>query len=354
MKAWAVTATGQPVELIDRPDPVPTGTEVVLDVTHCGVCHSDLHFCKGEYKMGGGQIMRLVDRGVELPRAPGHEVFGRVTAMGPEAAEVAIGDLRIVYPWIGCGTCEHCLAERDNMCATQKSIGVVRHGGFGEKVMVPHSRYLIAADGVDPASAATFACSGITTLSAIRKLGEVPPDQPIVLIGAGGVGHAAIAMLQALGHRAIVVVDIDPAKRAAALEAGATSVVDGAADDVVSSIQQAVDGPVLAIIDFVNNTGTASTAYASLAKGGRLIMVGVAGGDLTIALAEMIFKGLSIMGSVTGTIQDLRDVVALAQSGALKPVPITRMPKDSANEALDRLRAGQAVGRIVLEGPSGG
>ena len=350
MKVWAVTKVGKPVEFIDRPNPMPTGTEVVLDVTHCGVCHSDLHFCKGEYQMGGGKIMNLTDRGVELPRAPGHEVFGRVVAAGPDAEGIAIGDQRIVYPWIGCGHCKYCKSENDNMCATQSAIGVIRHGGFGEKVMVPHPRYLVEADGIDPALASTFACSGITTLSAIRKLGEVPLEQAVVLIGAGGLGHAAISMLHALGHQAIVVVDIDPAKRVAALTAGATAVVDGSRGDVVEAIKNAVGGPVLSIIDFVNNTETAQSAYASLAKGGKLIMVGVAGGDLTLGLAEMIFKGLSIMGSVTGSIQDLRDIVALAQKGKLNPVPIVRMSKDQANEALDMLRAGQAIGRIVLEG----
>ena len=350
MKAWALTETGKPVELIDQPDPQATGTEVVIEVTHCGVCHSDLHFCKGEYNMGGGQVMRITDRGVALPRAPGHEVFGRVVAMGPEAEGVAIGDERIVYPWLGCGTCEHCLTENDNMCAAPAAVGVIRHGGFAERVMVPHPRYLIAADGIDPGLAATFACSGITVLSAIRKLGDIPPDQPVVLIGAGGVGHAAIAMLQALGHRAIVVVDIDADKRAAALAAGATAVVDGTAEDLPAAIKAAVGGPVLSVIDLVNNSATARAAHDSLAKGGRQVLVGVAGGDLNLSLAGMIFRGLTVQGSIVGTLQDLRDVVALAQAGKLKPVPTTNLPKAAANQALDTLRAGKAIGRIILEG----
>src|SRR5690606_4628763 len=98
---------------------------------------------------------------------------------------------RIVYPWIGCGTCPACLAEEDNLCERQASIGVARHGGFGEKVTVPHPRYLVDPGDIDPALAATFACSGITVYAAIAKLMPLSPDTPIVLVGAGGLGLQA-------------------------------------------------------------------------------------------------------------------------------------------------------------------
>ena len=139
MKAWKIVASKAPLEQFDEPMPVPTGSEVVVEVTHCGVCHSDLHFWKGEYNMGGGKVMRLADRGVTLPRAPGHEIAGRVVAMGPDASGVKIGDVRVVYPWLGCGECAYCLSERDNMCASPKGIGTVRDGGFGSHVVVPHA-----------------------------------------------------------------------------------------------------------------------------------------------------------------------------------------------------------------------
>ena len=349
MKAWAVVASEAPLELIDLPSREPRGTEVKLKVTHCGVCHSDLHFWKGYYDMGGGKLMRLADRGVQLPRAPGHEIVGRVIQTGPDATGVAIGDMRIVFPWLGCGQCERCLSGQDNTCDKPNSIGVMQNGGFAEEVIVPHSKYLVDMGEIDPALAATFACSGITVYSAIKKIMPLAATDPVVLIGAGGLGLAAISMLLAVGHQNIISVDTSAEKRAAALAMGATSVVDGSGSEVTSRVLQVAGGPVKAVLDFVNASSTAQTGLDCLAKGGKLILIGVAGGELVISLAGMIFKPRTIQGSATGNPQDLRDVVALAQAGKLKPIPISVMPKDQVNAALQRLHNGRVSGRIVLK-----
>jgi alcohol dehydrogenase/propanol-preferring alcohol dehydrogenase len=348
MKAWAVVEAGEPLQHIDLPTPEPIGTEVLLEVTHCGVCHSDLHFWHGFYNLGGGKVMRIQDRGVTLPRAPGHEIVGRVVKAGPEAAGVSIGDLRIVYPWIGCGACDRCRDGDDNLCTEQHSLGVIQHGGFASHVVAPHPRYLVDPGTVDPAVAATYACSGITVYGAVRKALPMPPDYPIVLIGAGGLGLSAIAMLKALGHAHIVSVDIAADKRQAALDAGATAVVDGTAENLTQAILAATGGQVRAVIDFVNNDTTGLGGFGALAKGGKFIAVGVSGGELTVSLSGMVFRGLTVQGSLTGSPQDLRDVVALAESGKLKPLPVERLPKDAANDALARLEEGTVTGRLVL------
>ena len=348
MKAWSVVKNGAPLELIDVPAREPTGTEVALKVTYSGVCHSDLHFWKGHYNMGGGKTMLLAERGVVLPRAPGHEVVGRVTKLGPDASGVAIGDQCIVFPWLGCGHCERCLKGEENLCEKPNAIGVLQDGGFGEEVVVPHSKYLVDPGDVDPALASTFACSGITVYSAIKKVMPLAAHEPVVLIGAGGLGLAAISMLQALGHRSIVSVDISADKRAAALEMGATHVVDGSGTDLAALVLAATGGPVKAVIDFVNASSTAQLGLDCLAKGGKLVLVGVAGGELVLSLAGLIFKPRTIQGSVTGNPQDLRDVVALAKAGKLKPIPLTILPKDQANAALTMLNNGQVRGRIIL------
>lgn len=348
MKAWAVVRADAPLECIEIPTPTPTGTQVLVKVHECGVCHSDLHFWHGVYNMGGGKTMKLADRGVTLPRAPGHEIAGTVVGLGPEATGSAIGDRVVVYPWVGCGTCEHCLNEEDNYCAGQRSLGVVQDGGFASHVVAPHPRYLVKVGDLDPALAATFACSGITVYGAVRKAMPLKPDEPIVLIGAGGLGHAAIAMLGAFGHKNIISVDIDPNKRAAAKVAGATATVDGSLPDAAAKVMEAAGGMVKAVIDFVNTSTTAEMGLSILSKGGKLILVGVAGGELTLSLAGMIFRGLTVQASLTGSVKDLRAVIALAQSGKLKPSPIVRMPKDQANEALLKLTRGEIVGRAVL------
>ena len=349
MRAWAVVENGQPLQEIELPTPEPTGTEILLEVTHCGVCHSDLHIWEGYYDVGGGKKMSLVDRGVVLPLAMGHEIVGRVVKLGPDAKGVKVGDLRIVFPWLGCGKCETCLAEDDNMCAVaNRSLGVYQNGGYGTHVTVPHPRHLVDPGTIDPAVAATYACSGVTVYSAIRKVLPLPPDEPMVLVGAGGLGLNAIHVLRALGHRAIVVVDLDAAKRDAAMAAGATATVDATGEGVTDRILAACGGPVLAVIDLVNGTATAAFAFAALRKGGKLIQVGLFGGQMTVPLPPMAMKALTIQGSYVGNPMELRELVALAQHGRVPPLPVTTLPRSQANTALHRLRDGQVTGRIVL------
>jgi propanol-preferring alcohol dehydrogenase len=351
MKLWAVVTNGQPLQCLEVATPEPTGTEVLLEVTHCGVCHSDLHFWKGVYDLGGGNVLTLVDRGVTLPRAPGHEPAGRVVAVGPETKGVRPGDRRVIFPWIGCGTCWRCKSGDENLCDKPSAIGVIRHGGFASHIMAPHPRYLFDYGDVDPATAATYACSGITVYSAIRKLRPLHKDRPILIVGAGGLGLAAMAMLRALDHTGdFVVVDIASDKRQAALEAGAKAAIDGRAEDAVAQIQKAAGGPILQAMDFVNSAATASMALDSLGRGGQLVLVGVAGGEIKLSVSSLIFRPRAIIGSATGSLNDLRDVLELAKAGKLKPTPIERIAKNQANEALEKLKAGAVKGRLVLEG----
>ena len=348
MQAWAVVENGAPLQELRLPTPTPTGTEVLMEVTHCGVCHSDLHIWEGGYDMGGGRRMSLKDRGVVLPLAMGHEIVGRVAALGTDATGVAVGDVRIVFPWVGCGHCARCLAEEDNMCLAGRALGVYQHGGYATHVVAPHPRHLIDPGTLDPALAATYACSGITVYSAIQKVMPMAPDTPIVLVGAGGLGLNAIAVLKALGHRNIVVVDVSAEKRQAALDAGASQVVDGNGEDVTTRIIKACNGPVEAVIDLVNGTSTARFAFEALTKGGKLVQVGLFGGELSLPLPLMAMRALSVQGSYVGNPKQLRELVALAQSGALPALPVTEVPQSQANDALMRLRDGKVTGRIVL------
>ena len=349
MRAWAVVENEAPLAEIELPTPEPTGTEVLLETTYCGVCHSDLHIWEGRYDLGGGKVMNLRDRGLTLPLAMGHEIVGRVVKLGPEARGVKVGDIRIVFPWLGCGTCASCLAEEDNMCLAPRSLGVYQNGGYGTHVVAPHPRHLVDPGTLDPAIAATYACSGITVYSAINKLMPMPPDEPIVLVGAGGLGLQAIAVLRALGHRNIVSVDISEEKRRAALAEGATKVVDGSGEGVTKRIVEACGGAPRAIIDLVNGSASARFSYDALRKGGKLVMVGLFGGELSLALPLVPIKALTVQGSYVGNPKELRELVALAQGGKLPKIPVETVPQKDAYAALMRLRAGKVTGRLVLK-----
>lgn len=352
MRAMAVVENGKPLVPLDLPTPEQRGAEVLLEVTHCGVCHSDLHIWDGYYDLGGGKVLTLKDRGVSLPLAMGHEVVGRVVAMGPEAAGsgLKVGDVRLVFPWVGCGSCARCRAEEDNMCLAPRSLGVYRHGGYATHILVPEPRHLVPIDGLDPALAATYACSGLTVYSAIRKVMPLPAEEPVVLFGAGGLGLNAIAVLKALGHRRIVVVDLDPCKREAAAAAGASDVIDGTGtpEEVAGRITAACGGAVEAVIDLVGAGATARAGFAALRKGGTLVLVGLYGGDLPLPLPIMATRALTVRGSYVGNPKELREVVALAQAGKLPPIPVATTPLAEANAALERLKSGAVVGRLVL------
>ncbi len=350
MRAWAVVAAKEPLQELEWPTPEPTGKQVLLEVTHAGVCHSDLHIWEGEYDLGSRGKMKLSDRGVKLPLAMGHEIVGRVVKWGPEAEGhgLAVGQTRIVFPWVGCGTCARCRAEEDNMCLQGKSLGVFQNGGYATHVVAPEPRHLVDPGNLDPALAATYACSGITVYSAIEKVMPMDPDVPIVLVGAGGLGLQAIAVLKAMGHRRIVSVDVSAEKLAAAKEAGASDTLDATGEGVTARLIELCGGPVMAVIDLVNGTQTARFAFDALTKGGKLVQVGLFGGELTLPLPLMAMRALTVQGSYVGNPKELRALVALAQGGKLAGIPITREPLRNADSALRRLHAGQVTGRIVL------
>ena len=224
-----------------------------------------------------------------------------------------------------------------------------QNGGYATHVLAMHPRHLVDPGNLDPALAATYACSGITVYSAIRKVMPIKPTEPVVLVGAGGLGLAAISVLRALGHQAIISVDIDTGKRQAALAAGAMAAVDGNGEGVAERIIEAAGGPVLAVIDLVNGSKTAAFGFAALRKGGKLIQVGLFGGEMTMSLPTMATRALTVQGSYVGNPKDLRELVGLAQSGQVAPIPIEIVPQTQANAALMRLRAGAVTGRLVLK-----
>lgn len=351
MKAWAVVENGKPLQEIELPTPEPKGDEVLLEVTHAGVCHSDIHIWEGEYDMGARGKLRMTDRGLKLPLAMGHEIVGRVVKWGPGAKGQGLkkGQLRLVFPWVGCGECARCRKGEENLCAVRpRALGVYQNGGYATHVLATHWKHLIPIEGLDPALAATYACSGVTVYSAIRKLMPMPKTQPIVVVGAGGLGLQAIAVLRALGHRRICAVDVDAAKLEAARAQGATETVLATPEGTAKRIIEACGGPVLGIVDLVNGTQSATAAFDALGKGGKMVQVGLFGGELRLPLPLVPIKAVTIQGSYVGSIPELKAVVKLAQSGKLPPIPISTEPMANANLALNRLREGKVTGRTIL------
>ncbi|MGH6979759.1 MAG: zinc-binding dehydrogenase, partial [Stellaceae bacterium] len=213
---------------------------------------------------------------------------------------------------------------------------------------VPHPRYLFDIGNVAPEKAAPLACSGITTYGALKKVGPVLQEEPIVIIGGGGLGLMCLALHKAMGGKAAIVVDIDPAKREAARKAGAKTVIDGNAPDAAKQIIAATDGGAWAVIDLVGASGTVQLAIDSLVKGGKVVVVGLFGGDITLPTPSLPLRAMTLEGSYVGSLTEMAELLDLVRRKGAPDFPVGTRPLAAVNEALEDLKAGKVVGRLVL------
>ena len=353
MISYDVIEHGKPLQRVLKATPVPKGTEVLVRVTRSGVCHSDLHIWDGYFDLGGGKKFWVKDRGCVPPFTMGHEPFGVVEAMGPAAKTVArgvkVGQKKVVFPWIGCGKCAVCKDGQDNYCLSQKFMGVYTRGAFGTHIVVPHPKYLVDATGVDEAFAATLACSGLTVYSAINKFPALGPRDWVAVIGCGGLGMVAISTLRAKGVKNIIACDVDEAKLAAARKLGARLVLDTRAPDAAQRLATLAKGNLAAALDVVGMPATHAVAYPALRKGGRYVLCGLFGGEITMSMPPIAQRAVGVVGSYVGNLQELKEVVALAKKKKLKPTPVTIRPAEELNDILEKLKSGQVLGRVVLD-----
>ena len=349
MLSYDVIEWRKPLKPSKRATPTPNGTEVLLRLKYCGVCHSDVHIRDGYFDLGGGKRLEMSERGMRLPATLGHEPFGTVIAAGPEAGDVPIGADRLVYPWTGCGECVRCRGSLDNYCMAARMIGIQRPGGYADHLIVPHPRYLIDASGIDPVWAAVLSCSGLSTYSAVSKLKPIPGDEWVAVMGAGGLGLSAIGMLRALGHERIVAVDVDWTKLAEAEKAGAAVTLNSCDENSAEKLKQSTQGALYGAVDFVGIAATANLVLGALRKGGKLILVGLFGGEISLSIASTILRAITIQGSHVGSVDELKAVVALARQGKIKPIPFEKRPLSEVSRTLDELKVGSVVGRVVVE-----
>lgn len=348
MRSYQIVAWGEPLERREYPTPEPQGTEVLVRVEACGVCHSDLHIWDGYFDMGDGQRITLADRGVDLPFTMGHEIVGEVVAVGPEAVGAAEGDKRVVFPWIGCGSCDVCLRGDELLCTRPKYLGTRAHGGYSDYVMVPDPKYLVDYSGVPTNLACTYACAGLTAYSALKKVAPLAKDDHFIVIGAGGVGLSAVHIAPAVVDAKMIVADVDGEKRSAARQAGAAETIDNGEDGAVSRILKMTGGGVAAAIDFVGVPATTKFGIDVLRKGGSHVVVGLHGGALPISLPLFPFKMMSVRGSFVGSLEELRELMDLVKAGKIPPIPIEPRPMSETNRTLNDLREGRVLGRVVL------
>lgn len=342
MISYQTATPGAALVEVTSDTPVPGGTEVLVKTVACGVCHSDIHLHDGVFDLGGGKQLDVGRQGLVL----GHEIFGEVVAHGPDAEGVSVGDRRVIYPWIGCGDCVACQRGDEHLCTPGRALGIVANGGFADHVLVPHSRYLFDKGDVSDSLAGTYACSGLTAYSALKKVGDLHAGDEVVIVGAGGVGMMAIQIARAKGLDPIVV-DIADDKLAAARELGISRTFNSGDPASAKEIRKSTGG-AFAVIDFVGAEASVNYGLSCLRKGGMLIIVGLYGGLLTVPLPFLPMNARIIQGSYVGTLQDMAELMELVRAGKIAPIEIQERPLSEASAALSDLKAGKVRGRQVL------
>lgn len=346
MRAMQIVEFAKPLKLNNYATPAPKGSEVLIKILSAGVCHSDLHLWEGFFDLGMGQRLDVSTRGMKLPFTLGHEIAGEVAAIGPDVTDVRVGQRFVVFPWIGCGTCAFCNDGEELLCPTPRTLGTRRDGGYADHVIVPHPRYLVDHGNTPIDLACTYACSGLTAYSAIRRTQKIKNMKNLLIIGAGGVGLAGLEVARAIHDGEIWVADIDDAKLAIAREHGAHRTFNPRDPEISGKI--AAEGGADSAIDFVGAPASYKFAFQTVRRGGKVVMVGLFGGDSPLSLASMPMRMLTIEGSYVGNLEELHELMALVRNGKIQPMPYSTRPLEAANDVLEELKAGKIVGRVVL------
>jgi D-arabinose 1-dehydrogenase-like Zn-dependent alcohol dehydrogenase len=347
MHRQSLLAYGQPLceTVIDRP--APHGSEVLVRIERCGVCHSDLHLQDGYFSLGSDKKLD-VSAGRTLPFTLGHEIAGVIESIGADADPSVVGRRVAVYPWIGCGTCAACLGGEENLCSNHRHLGIAVDGGFATHVLVPHQRYLLDYAPLSPNFAGPLMCSGLTAYAALKRHTNRPERGPVLLVGLGGVGMMGLAIAPALFTTPPIVADIDADKRQAALAAGAAQAYDPSDPQARKAVMSATGGGLMAICDFVGSDKSLQFATGLAARGGKVVVTGLLGGSFSIAAAMFAIKAMTVEGTLTGTLAEARELLDLARAKGIASIPTRSRPLSEAQAALDDLRAGRVVGRTVL------
>lgn len=341
MKAARLYDYGQSLVIEEVPTPEIGDGEVLVKVEGAGFCHSDLHILDGE--------IRILPK---LPQILGHENAGVVAKVGRGVTAVKEGDPVAVYGGWGCGYCRQCITGHEQLCIQPQWVGLSEYdGGYAEYLRVPSERYLVKLSKLAPREAAPLADAALTPYRAVKRaLPYLHPDGYALVVGIGGLGQFGVKLLRALSGIRIIAVDIDDAKLELARQHGADVTFNSKTQpDLAQAILDLTGGEgVQAAFDFVGSDATLALCIGTTASGGKVTQLGLAGGATHIKPLENSRFEVLYECTLWGNIQELREVIALVESGRVSPIPLEFYPLEAINEVAAKLKAGQIKGRAVI------
>jgi uncharacterized zinc-type alcohol dehydrogenase-like protein len=331
IKAYAASAPKAPLQPFEF-NPGPLGDEEVeIAVSHCGICHSDLSMWENEWGMAN------------FPLVPGHEVVGKVTAVGAHAKRVKVGQT-VGLGWMSgsCMHCSQCLAGDHNLCVTVEQTIVNRHGGFASHVRSHWVWAVPLPEGVDPAKAGPLFCGGITVFNPIVQLGIKPTDR-VGVVGIGGLGHMALQFLRAWGCEVTAFTSSD-SKHDEAKKLGAHHVVNSRDSGQLGKIA----GSLNTILSTVAVPMDWQALIGVLAPKGHLHTVGAVSDPISLSAFSLLAGQKSLSGSPLGSPATTAAMLEFAARHNIEPIT-EFFPMSKVNDAFEHLKSGKARYRIVLE-----
>ncbi|ABS27261.1 alcohol dehydrogenase catalytic domain-containing protein [Anaeromyxobacter sp. Fw109-5] len=336
MRAIRYHGPRKPLQLEQIATPAPGPGDVLVRVSAAGVCHTELHFLSG-----------LLDLGV-APLTLGHEIVGRVEAVGEGVPRERVGERVILYYYAGCGRCPHCLRGDENLCdALRAEHGFVTDGGFAEYVRVPARNAVPLPDAIGDAEAAPIGC-GVTTAVHAANLAGVGLGDWVVVFGVGAVGYGLVQVARLRGAR-VIAVGRTPEKLERARALGAEATVRAGVEDVAARLRELTGGRGADVVfELVATRETMAASSRALAKRGRLVFVGYSEDTFEIHPIQLVVGEQVVTASVGNTLAELQAAVELVAAGRVKTVVDRVLPLERFQEGIDALAAGRLVGRAVL------
>lgn len=349
MRSAKIIEINKPLQIQENKTPKPKGSQVLVKVQSSGVCHSDIHLWEGGYEGPQGQFLKATDRGVKYPLTPGHEIAGVIDSLGEQTEGFTKNEKVLVYPWIGEGLCPACRTGEENLCDKPRSLGIYNDGGYADYVLVPSYKYLVKlGDELDTDTSAPLSCSALTAYGAVKNANLTPNDN-VVIVGTGGLGLMAIQLAKAITGSRIIALDRDEDKLKAAKENGADDTINSKKEDAVKVVMELTKKMGAdAVIDFVNASSTVEVDMNLLRRRAKVVLVGLFGGELKLNLISMPTRSYKLIGSYTGSMSDLIELVSLAKRDIIKPVISNRFRLEEATKALRMLKDGEILGRGVI------